>query len=643
MSDLEAIRSVLDKAARRRRWVRAWNGLFSGLFIAALVWLLVIVKFKLLPLPFGTLGGAGILAVLLVVGGFVWGLWRKDSWLETARWLDYKLGFKERLSAAIEFSRSPGPWGDVLLRDGAKCVAKIQANQLLPYHLPKIARWTVLLLFVGATLGFVPEYRSQKYLDAQREQAVIKETGQQLESFAQRSLQQRPPKMKPTEKAMVSVEELGEQLQSAKLTRADALEKIASVTQKLKAEAKDLNENPAFKRLRQAARTPPNASSSSAASLQKKIQALQQQMADNSGDPDTLQKLKHKMNQLQSAAASMNSSEIGMSPEMKQQMASSMASLAQMAQQQGVSLPDLEDAISALQYGEVDQFLKALDSAQIDLDKMLEMAKAMKKMQMEMAELGRDLGEQLEKGQAQAAHERLLDMIRKLQSGSLDSGELQKLADEVSRALDPAGDYGAVRKHLEQALQQCQGGNLRKGAQSLQSAADELKRLMGQFGDVQSLMASLDALQKAQMCVGNCTGWGMATTMAGFKPGGKPGRGVGTWADENNGWFYFPETGRWNNSGIVQPELEPRGHTDRGEGDGLAGMIPTKIRGRFTPGGPMPSITLQGVSIKGESRMVNIEEAIATAQDEAQSALSQQKIPRAYQQAVRSYFDDMSQ
>ena len=59
----------------------------------------------------------------------------------------------------------------------------------------------------------------------------------------------------------------------------------------------------------------------------------------------------------------------------------------------------------------------------------------------------------------------------------------------------------------------------------------------------------------------------------------------------------------------------------------------------FQPGAPMPSITLPGVSIKGASR-VQFEEAATAAQSDAQSALSQEKVPRAYQGAVKDYFDD---
>ena len=56
----------------------------------------------------------------------------------------------------------------------------------------------------------------------------------------------------------------------------------------------------------------------------------------------------------------------------------------------------------------------------------------------------------------------------------------------------------------------------------------------------------------------------------------------------------------------------------------------------------MPSITLKGVSIKGQSRVDYIE-TVTQAQSEAQSALSQEQVPRAYQGAVKDYFDDLKE
>jgi hypothetical protein len=127
----------------------------------------------------------------------------------------------------------------------------------------------------------------------------------------------------------------------------------------------------------------------------------------------------------------------------------------------------------------------------------------------------------------------------------------------------------------------------------------------------------------------------------GWNNGGRMGRGVGTWADEGDSWLTEMErTGLWDNSGIKRPDMTPRGITDRGAGKLADNLAPTKLRGQMSPGGQMPSITLKGVSIKGMST-VNYKQAVMAAQSDAQGALSQEQIPRAYQGAVRDYFDDL--
>ena len=126
----------------------------------------------------------------------------------------------------------------------------------------------------------------------------------------------------------------------------------------------------------------------------------------------------------------------------------------------------------------------------------------------------------------------------------------------------------------------------------------------------------------------------------GYNPyGNKPGGGVGTWGDPNAQWD-GQWSDHWDNSGFDRPDQDARGHTDRGEGELSDALKPTKVKGQFKPGGQMPSITLKGVSIKGQSK-VAYEEAATAAQSDAQSALSQDKVPRAYQGAVRGYFDDL--
>ena len=162
---------------------------------------------------------------------------------------------------------------------------------------------------------------------------------------------------------------------------------------------------------------------------------------------------------------------------------------------------------------------------------------------------------------------------------------------------------------------------------------------MQQMGDAQELAATLENLNQASQCIGSCQGWG-ACKRPGAGKGGKPGSGVGTWAEDESGAWNGEISDRWDNSGIVRPDTDSRGHTDRGQGELTDALKPTKVKGQFSPGGQMPSITLKGVSIKGQSK-VQYEEAAAAAQSDAQSALSQEKVPRAYQGAVKDYFDDL--
>src|ERR1041384_4588649 len=109
----------------------------------------------------------------------------------------------------------------------------------------------------------------------------------------------------------------------------------------------------------------------------------------------------------------------------------------------------------------------------------------------------------------------------------------------------------------------------------------------------------------------------------GWKDGsGMNPRGVGTWAEET-GWFYYqnvPQT-PVENAGVQRPDMDARPLSER-DASLSSALSPTKVKGQMSPGGPMPSVTLKGVAIKGQSR-VDYDQAAAAAQAEAQSALNQ--------------------
>jgi len=642
MGDLQFIESTLERAARRRRNERAFRGLWQGLLVGAVIWLLALATYKLLPIPFWTLGAAAGVGLLSALVGLIIGGWRRISVQETARWVDGRQHLQERLSTALEISQgtTSETWRELLVIDAASHVKELDPRSLVQFRLPKASRWALLVLMLAAGLGFVPEYRSKNYLQKQADQQVIKEVGQKLVELTKHSLQTRPPALETTEKAMEAVNELGDQFTKKAITRSEALKNLANVTDRLKDNMNEAGKDPALKRMQQAARSHAGDTSPEVARLQKQIEDAQKQLGTPTGTPDDMDKLNKDLSKIQEAAKAAADKNGGMSQSEKEKLSQSMAALAKQAQDMGMQIPNMDQAIQALAANQTDMFLKDLDASVNDLEKTRELAKSMQQLQSQMEKTGKDLAEQLQNGQPEAAQGTLQKMIQQLKSASLSPDQINKMLAEVSKAVDPGSKYGKVGEFLKQAAQQMQQGQKPGAAQALADASAELDKLMQQMNDAAAMQAELDALNKAQLAIGSCQGWGKCNK-PGYNPNGsKPGSGVGTWADENGGWGYDgQQTARWDNSGVNRPDMASRGTTDRGDGDLNPALRPDKVKGQFSPGGPMPSITLKGVSIKGSSKVV-LEEASVAAQADAQSALSQEKVPRAYQGAVRDYFDD---
>src|SRR6185503_13171520 len=171
MSEIQVIQATLERTATRRRWQRGWRTFWHGLFAGTAFWLLVLVLYKLFPLPEETLVVAAAVSAALLPIGFLIGFWRRPSLAETARWVDDRQHFQERLSTALEVVTTSVAenWRHLVLSDAAGRARDFDPRKTLPYHLPRIARWSLLLLVLTATLGFVPEYRSKATLQKKKE------------------------------------------------------------------------------------------------------------------------------------------------------------------------------------------------------------------------------------------------------------------------------------------------------------------------------------------------------------------------------------------------------------------------------------------------------------------------------------------
>jgi chromosome segregation ATPase len=142
---------------------------------------------------------------------------------------------------------------------------------------------------------------------------------------------------------------LGLRLDKGVLTRNDALKDLANVADKLKQQLQDLGKkNPTIKALEHEARDPNSGSTSSAAN-QKQMDDLQKSLGKAGENPAALDKLMEKMQQVAKAAAGMPKDDSPAAAAERQKMAQSMSDLAEQARDLGQPLPNLEDAIAALQ------------------------------------------------------------------------------------------------------------------------------------------------------------------------------------------------------------------------------------------------------------------------------------------------------
>src|SRR5688572_1842936 len=175
MSELQTITETLERAAGRRRTERALRGLWLGLLIGALLWLVALMVFKLAPVSASILLWSGLAALACPLAGLVFGVWRKPGLTETARWVDVKQNLKERMSTALEVAgtENTGTWRDLVMHDAVTHANEIDPRRLVPLHLTKAARWAVLVLALAAGLGFVPEYRSKAFAQKQADAQVI--------------------------------------------------------------------------------------------------------------------------------------------------------------------------------------------------------------------------------------------------------------------------------------------------------------------------------------------------------------------------------------------------------------------------------------------------------------------------------------
>lgn len=644
MSEKQVINAKIESASGRRKVHAGWRSMWIGLLFGVCLWLATFVVYKLAPISTATVFWAVIVGLTFPVFGLILGLTKRFAIRDTARWLDHQTGLKERLSTAVELTEAESKnseWSALVVRDASRAAGEIEPKRLLPLRLPALCNWVLLVLIACFALGFVPEHRSKAYLDQQRDNAVIEDVGLNLENLTQLQVKENPPQFDPTEEVLDSVQDLGREFQKGELFREEALVKLTSLAEQLRDEAKKLGQAQKINKLQQAARTPAGSPAPSPANMHKQMAELESSLGDaKDAKPEQFDEMKTKLDAIKNTAAGLPDANTPKGEQAQQELAQSLADLANTAQKMGLEMPDLDKAIESLKSSDIDQFLKNMQFSAQELEKMAELSKALQNLEMQIADAGKDLAEQLEKGQVPAALNSLEKMMSQLDSSQLTNQELEKMIEELQEALDPAENYGECSQRLSDAKDQAKAGDKAGASQSLAMAKDELKKMLKEMTDAKNMMQALENLERAQMAVGNCQSFGVCQKPS-VGPNDKPGAGEGTWGNDS---YQLPPgqmAQRWDNSGFNRPDIDSRGITDRDK-TVPDNMVASRIKGQIDPKGQMPSITLRGVSIMGNSK-VQFQEAVSAAQSEARNALNQDKVPRAYRDSVRDYFDDLKE
>jgi len=645
MSDKQVIDAKIQAAAMRRKLLLSWQCMWRGLLVGVCIWLSALVVFKVVPISHDTLIWSGFVGLSLPVGGLIYGLVRRFATSDTARWLDLKTGSKERLGTAVELAdveAAHADWSDLVLRDAALAARQIEPRKLLPIRVPRIGHWILLALVACVGLGFVPEHRSQAYLDQQRDVVIIKDVGRNLEVLTQLQVAMHPPHFESTKNSLESVQEFGQELTRGELVRDKVLAKLSSLAEQLRDQSRTLGQAHTLRKLQQFANSSPKTAQQSITSIQRQLDAIKQSLGDAENTrPEQYDSLKSKMDAIKKAVAGLPNANSPERQQARQQLAQSMADLSRKAEQMGLELPKIEEALQALESSDIDQFLKNMSFAGEDLQKMADLTETMRNLQMQMAEFGKTLGEQLEKGQVPAALQSLQKMIAKLDSTQLTPEQLEQMIQELQEACEPAKNFGDCSNCLSSAWSKAKAGEKARASKALAEAVEELKNALQQMDDVQNMIACLQNVERAQLAVGNCQTFG-SSKKPGAGPSKKLGGDVGTWGNDRYQLTSNDLAQRWDNSGFSRPNMDARGNTDRGGSIVPDDLVSSRIKGKVKPSGPMPSITLRGVSITGNSN-VQFQEAVTAAQSDARNALNQDKVPQAYRNSVRDYFDDLKQ
>jgi len=589
------------RSAQRRLWVNRWLAQMGwALAIAACAWIAALIVARLCALvwPLGWM--ALVAAGAALAGSLIGAAVRRETTLDAAVALDRAAGLKERVSSGLVCAGRGDPFSQAVVADAAQSAGPISVRRFVPIQATRSLAYGGGMAVLGLlVLWLFPEFDllgkaqarervQQKLMASNQARATLAQPVEAVKNLVESSpalkdlkeMQELEALTKPTDKPVDPAD-----------LRREAIKKLDKLGDELKKEAaaerfKDLQETK--NRLKELGK--PMDPKSPAGKL---MQAL------SDGD---FKEAKEELSKMKEQLAK------------KKHDAKSQEEVKKMSEQ-------------------LDQLAKKLNDAAGDKN----LQEQLKQAGLNAEQMKRIL-DALNKKDPQQLAKMMQDLEKKLKQQGMSQQQIDKMKKQVQQAQKQQGGQQQMNKlaqAMKKAGQKAQSGDTQGAQQQMDEAGEqlsEMEMMEQQLGEIDSKMSQLDELkddmgdqsQDQQQCK-QCNGTGM--------------RKDGSPCPHCNG------TGQCNGQGQKPgngPGGRGRGAGQRGKKDIDVAFQKKRAKVEQRQGAVIGQWFVKGDQIKGESKAQYLE-AVQSAVRDASDALEKDQVPRAYQKAVKNYFDRLGE
>ncbi|MEO0965404.1 MAG: hypothetical protein AAFY08_09810 [Planctomycetota bacterium] len=622
---MASIERAIGRARRRmlmQRWLDrlAW-ALAAGLGAALLA--LLADRLMAVPVPVAAYGVIGGLAVLIaLIAGYVGRPGEQDAAVR----IDAGLGLKDRLGTALylQQSKADHPMAQSVVRDAEQAATSAVVSRATPIGVGRSWWVPVGLGAVFAAVWFVPPM-DLLAIDQQRQAAAEEEQ-----------------RAEEAERRIVNAQALVKQMdtQEGELNEADPTDlftELASLTRR------DLSNPDVKRKTLEQLDSVQDRLKQAADAKEQEFKTLQNQMSQiDAGRPGPADRFadamrrgdfeaaQRELQQIADRFEQMTDEEKAAAAQQLQQMATQMQSFAQQqaaaAQQtqQNIQQQLANQGLSQQQINQLQQQGFNQQAVQQALQQQYQQQGMSPQQAQQQAQQAAQQQQQAQSQQQQSQNQQQLgqslqQMSQAMQQGqSQQSQQAQQQQSQQQQQQQQQGGQQNQQMSQQQAAGQCQSSSF-SGQQALQ----QMQSMQNQLNQMQ---LAQQQLQQAQQQMGQQSPQGQQQP---GQQGGQPGQGTGAGQQAQGGGQGGQQAGTGeggNPLGATRPGYNPNSYVSEDYQDRQGRLIASWME--------------KGENAAGEST-VEFDQAVSSAVDDAERAVTDDRVPRRYHEAIRHYFQQL--